>query len=43
MATLIELMAASTATFADVLTEALPALAAAPARPAGTMFRLERG
>jgi purine nucleoside phosphorylase len=43
VATLIELMGRSTAIFADVLRGALPALAAAPPTPAGTVYRFEAG
>jgi purine nucleoside phosphorylase len=39
---LIELMGASSAIFADVLTEALVGLGAEPARPAGTVYRFEQ-
>jgi purine nucleoside phosphorylase len=39
VATLIELMGRSTQVFADVLARALPALAASPLQPAGTMYR----
>ena len=41
VATLIDLMGKSTAVFADVLAGALPALAASPPTPAGTMYRFE--
>jgi purine nucleoside phosphorylase len=41
VATLIELMGRSTAIFADVLTRALPLLAATAADAAGTMYRFE--
>ncbi len=43
VATLIELMGASTQIFADVLAAALPALAGTPPGPAGTMYRFESG
>jgi 5'-methylthioadenosine phosphorylase len=43
VAQLIELMGASAAIFADVLRGALRQLAQAPARPAGTVYRFERG
>jgi purine nucleoside phosphorylase len=43
VATLIELMGASTSTFADVLAGALPRIAASGASPAGTMYRFEQG
>jgi purine nucleoside phosphorylase len=41
VATLIELMGRSTQVFADVLAVALPALAAVPPAPAGTMYRFD--
>jgi purine nucleoside phosphorylase len=41
--TLVKLMGASPAVFADVLTIAVRRLAERPARPGGTMFRLEQG
>ncbi len=43
VSTLIELMGRSTASFADVLRGALPALAGAPPTPAGTVYRFEAG
>jgi purine nucleoside phosphorylase len=43
VATLIELMGASSGIFASVLRRALPALEQAPPRPAGTMYRFEQG
>jgi len=43
VATLIELMGRSPATFADVLEGALPRLAAAPATAAGTVYRFGSG
>jgi purine nucleoside phosphorylase len=43
VATLIELMGASTAIFAAVLRGALPELAASPPAPAGTVYRFEPG
>ena len=44
VATLVELMGASTGVFADVLAGAVQRLTAGPPpAPAGTMFRLERG
>jgi purine nucleoside phosphorylase len=43
VATLIELMGRSTPIFADVLRGALPRLAAATPRPAGTVYRFEAG
>jgi purine nucleoside phosphorylase len=43
VATLIDLMGASSGIFADVLAGALPALAAAPPTGAGTMYRFESG
>ncbi|HEX8976701.1 MAG TPA: MTAP family purine nucleoside phosphorylase [Solirubrobacteraceae bacterium] len=42
VATLIELMGASPAVFADVLSGAVAHLAREPARPAGTMYRFEQ-
>jgi purine nucleoside phosphorylase len=42
VATLIELMRRSTAVFGDVLAGALPALAATPPPPAGTVYRFEQ-
>jgi purine nucleoside phosphorylase len=41
--TLLEMMAASTATFAAVLTAAVPRAAAADLTPAGTVYRFESG
>ena len=43
VAKLIELMGRSTAILADVVLRALARLAAAPARPSGTVYRFERG
>jgi 5'-methylthioadenosine phosphorylase len=43
VATLIDLMRASPAIFADVLAAALPGVAADPPAPAGTMLRFEQG
>lgn len=43
VAKLIELMGRSPAVFADVLREALPAIAAAPPAAAGTVYRFEEG
>jgi 5'-methylthioadenosine phosphorylase len=43
VATLIELMGQSSAKFADVLRAAVPALAASPRAPAGTVYRFESG
>jgi purine nucleoside phosphorylase len=43
VARLIELMGASTATFADVLAGALPRIAGSGATAAGTMYRFEQG
>jgi purine nucleoside phosphorylase len=42
VATLLELMAASTAAFAAVLAEAVPRAAAAAPAPAGIVYRFER-
>ena len=41
--TLLDMMAASTATFAAVLTAAVPRAAAADLTPAGTVYRFEGG
>jgi purine nucleoside phosphorylase len=43
VSTLIELMGASPAVFADVIAAAVARLAREPARPAGTMYRFEQG
>lgn len=43
VATLVELMGASTAVFGDVLRGALPRLSTRPATPAGTVYRFEQG
>lgn len=43
VATLIELMGQSSSKFADVLGAALPALAASPPAPAGTVYRFQSG